>query len=1171
MKKLVILAVFVFLISFSVASDAVIAYAKNNSNSPSIRFWNSSGSGSWGPNLTLSTSGSQVNFAIIKASPDSGKLVIVTQSSDSNLDAYVCMSSCNNSASWQVTNNIGSIASSSERRFDVEFETSSGDAIVVYGVSSLDTTRDLAYKVLPAVNTNFSGITEQYLDDSGHATNVQYTWVRLDRKPSGEELIVTGFDTNNLDINAWVWNGSVWNNQTEISGTSSSNDSENLAVRYAADGSKGMVIGAYSNTGNVTWRYWNGASWSAVGNFDSNGADSDAVEWLNLKADPATDDLQAVIADNDPDLHTAYWNGSTWAVTSNIETNLAQSGFGNLRPVDFEWNPSGSTGRLVWDNGSSSVRDTSQYQRVCSPQCSPPTTAIRIYTASTGGRFITLYRNPTDSDTVNILAASLHSPISNVWNLSSFSFNGTNYTNYGDSVITASGLYEAYESYSIAFFSAPAANVSLIKLSQTALQATPGGIVQFNMTVNNTGAVILNGTITDVLPAGLTFASASPTNTPGPWTFSGLAPGSSLIYHINATVDPGVVDSGTPMVNKTNYVNVTAKPPTGSNVTAESRANVTIYYAEVSVVKAHITPIMPISPGGMVSWQITINNTGETELSSVLVMDTLDSSLVFNSSDTPYGAVSGDGRAINWTIGPILPTGYVVILLNSTASAAGTYYNYVDVVGVPLNGGNVTDSDNAMVGINSSGIGVLKTVSPSAVPFYTNVTYTLSITNNGEVDLVAEVVDTLPVNATYKGTDFTPSSVVGQVITWAGLSLPVGGSIVINYNVSANTSGHSYTNHVNATGMPPNGANVSDNDSATFITYNRTYSPGGDHMGSLSLSLASACDGNVVTVESSGNPLPGAQVVVNGDSAGTTNSSGQVAFQGCDMQGAIVRASKSGYQSQYISVDTLSCAECAAARCSDNSGCSASQECTDGKCTAVACVCGQVLNHQCVQYACCTDSDCAGGEICSGHECVKQYECANDADCLSAEYCDVPAGAAGGSCKDVTGTCGRIANHKFVPYNYECGTEPGCPACPQGELCLQHSCLYGNLTGPDSGFVGENATIGAKEEGKPCAFCDMEIIAPDGTKRYGTTDASGNLILTLDLVGDYSVSLLKNGTALKTMEIESKPAVKPPPSVNPLGIFDNPPLCVAALLALAILAAALWMSRKKKKKYTKGA
>src|SRR5438094_67376 len=69
--------------------------------------------------------------------------IVVTQSDDGYLDAYVCTPTCT------VTNNIGQVWSSApsqpQKRFDIAYEGSSGDALLVYGVLSTDTTRDIAY------------------------------------------------------------------------------------------------------------------------------------------------------------------------------------------------------------------------------------------------------------------------------------------------------------------------------------------------------------------------------------------------------------------------------------------------------------------------------------------------------------------------------------------------------------------------------------------------------------------------------------------------------------------------------------------------------------------------------------------------------------------------------------------------------------------------------------------------------------------------------------------------------------------------------------------------------------------------------------------------------------------------------------------------------------------
>ncbi len=1488
-------------------------------------------------------------FAVIKASPVSQKLVLVTSTNSGNIIGYVCMANCNVSSNWNVSANLGTVYNADNRGFDIEFETSTGDAVLVYAdAGTNNASRDLGYWVLPASASNFSSALGPYYinDTSGHSGDVNYTWVRLDRKPmASEEMIFTAFDISDNDINAWVWNGNNWTNQTELSSdATATNADEALAVRYSADGTKGMAIAGNGTTGNITWRYWNGASWSALGVFDCNGADTDSAHWLNLKADPASDDLQAVIADSADDMHTAYWNGSTWAVTSNIETALSTSATGDVRPVDFEWNPSGSTGVLVWDNNGN-TRDTTQLQRTCAPQCNGATTSQTnlIYNSSTVARFITLYRDPTDNDTTNILAATLHSQIPNAFNLSSFRFNGTNYSNYGDSAILAPAYFAAYESYSIAFYNSTApssiSNVSIVKLNQTALQASPGGTVQFNITVNNTGNTVLNLTVTDALPAGLTFASAYPANTSaGPaWNYTGLAAGGYQVYYLNATVDAGVVnattpirnltnnvsvtakpptgsnvtanssanvtvyyanvtgvkanltaqvasqggmvqylitvnntgnvslnitvndtldaalqynssspagtlnvqninwtfvvasgstqtiylnatvrnypagcqntinylnvtgvppngnsvnattslivpvcladvsviklnqdlgqpspggevefnitvtnngnvtldpvtvidvlpaglifddaapypaisgqqltwnggafdpgdsgviyvwakvnasavDAGTPIINLTNYVNATGSPPNGANVTAESRANVTVYYAnisviklnqtaeqpspggivefnitiknegnvtldpvevmdvlpdgltftdatpypdetggplvwyntgsldpgdsyvlyvsaevddgvvdnintsaalnnkvnvtgtppngddvtanddadvtvyyaEVGVVKAQITPVMPIAPGGLVLWRLTVTNTGAANLDHVLVMDTLDYGLVYNSSATTPDSVSADGLQINWTVGALAPAGFQIIDFYTTANDVGTYYNNVNVIGYPVNGASVNDSNSANVGINSSGIGVTKTVSDAEVYVNANDLYTLNIPNTGEVDLVVEVVDTLPANVIFQGSDVPETSYVGQVVTWSGIPLPVGDSIIINYNVSANATG-TYSNYVVVTGVPQNGGAVSDDDSASFTAGRPASHDNGAGAQPISVSVSSTCDGNLVTVESGGHPLAGAEVKVKGKSIGNTNSKGQIAFEGCDMVDAIVLAKKGGYIPDNVHVDTVACSQCA--QCTSDAECPTDSECTGGKCVQISCECGKIENHACTQYECCSDSQCGQGETCANHACNKPFECTKNTDCSAMEYCAVQAGQAGGDCKPVAGGCGVVSNHAFTPY--ECGVEPGCPSCPSGSVCSDNKCASYAATAPEKGVVGDNATVHVTVDGKPCSACEIVITNPDGTTRTGRTDGNGDLVLPLQQPGSYRISL-PDGSLLRTLTAGVAPKANVVKAGNETPVTSTAPAplpCIlgAILLVLAIVIFYLWQREK---------
>jgi len=448
---LVLIVLGAFFVQSAAASDAVVAYRSNTgsgTNLPKLKFWNSSGNGSWGSEIELPNANSSIQLLMLRSYPALGKLVLVTESNDALLDAYVCTSNCTASASWVVTHDIANVSEAgtnpNERRFDVAFETSTGNALVVYAVSSTNTSRDLGYKILPAGTSNFSGITEQYINDATQSANIAYTWVSLDAKPTAgsNEMALTGFDDSNNTINAWVWNGSSWGNQVTVSSSATAtNSDEALAVRYAADGSKAMVIGGNGTAGNIDYVYWNGASWSAVGTFDITSNTND-VQWLRLKADPSSVGLQAVAVTSGTDLYTAYWNGASWNASNRLESALDSD---TARPADFEWLSSGNTGRLTWDAdaGGSTVN-----QMTCSPNCvNGSDTTISSYSGT--GAWLSLYRNPTTTDNVQILALRMNSTPA----LGSFRFNGTNYTNYGDANITANAATSTplREAYSLAF------------------------------------------------------------------------------------------------------------------------------------------------------------------------------------------------------------------------------------------------------------------------------------------------------------------------------------------------------------------------------------------------------------------------------------------------------------------------------------------------------------------------------------------------------------------------------------------------------------------------------------------------------------------------------------------------------------------------------------------------
>ena len=477
------------------------------------------------------------------------------------------------------------------------------------------------------------------------------------------------------------------------------------------------------------------------------------------------------------------------------------------------------------------------------------------------------------------------------------------------------------------------ANISALKLDQTVLQPSPGGTVQFNMTITNIGNVTLDPTeVVDVLPAGLTYLNAYPvpsSNTSQAFTWNNVGPlaqGASTTIYINATVDAGTVSAITPVLNLTNSMSATGMPPNGDNVTAQSTANVTIYYANISAVKVDATPLPP-SPGGIAQWSINISNPGQVTLNPVFVADALPFGFGFAGASPSPSDISADNASINWTnVGPILAGGSVLILLNSSVDSAianGTYNNTVMVIGTPPNGDSVSDSDVSSIGVFAPAINIVKSVNPSSLLVGGIVTYTLNISNTGSINLSLTVIDELPSHVAFNSSDVPPTNISGQTVTWQNIAIITpSSSFTIVYNVSADMSG-TYANNATAIGTPPNGNNVSDSDSAMFTANPIPISSGGGSSSKTpTLTYTFNCTSGVVsaTVTDSGTPINNLQIRFAkadafGNTYANTNAFG-IAFFNITQNGRYVLESQltSTYLQAYV--DSFQLALCPAANAS---------------------------------------------------------------------------------------------------------------------------------------------------------------------------------------------------------------------------------------------------------------
>jgi len=409
-----------------------ISYRSNTEvyllNSPKERTWNGS---AWSISETeMATAGSAVLWIRAAYCPNSSRRnekIVVTLSSDDYLDAYVW-----NGSAWKVTNNIGQVntAAGTYQSFDIAYEHTSGKVMLVYSVLSTDATRDLGYRIWNG--TNWSN--EAYIDDTGHSSHVNYRWVELESKPKNgfNEIALIAIDIPNSDCNGWIWNGNTWGNYKELENALAAvKDNKLMAVAYEQNSGKAMFAWGYNNY--MESRRWNGTGWENELSAISLGTLN--VRWISMKADPASNRLMAIVIDGSSNLYSVYWDGNAWGSPVLHDDGVTHS---DKRCADFDWEPIGSKGLLVWSTAQNSV----SYKTFTAPSTwSDPSTA-----SNPGGHpWIQLRRNPKNGD-VKILGATLNSNqyiFGFKWNGSALTFEATAFTT--DTTMIA------YECFDIAF------------------------------------------------------------------------------------------------------------------------------------------------------------------------------------------------------------------------------------------------------------------------------------------------------------------------------------------------------------------------------------------------------------------------------------------------------------------------------------------------------------------------------------------------------------------------------------------------------------------------------------------------------------------------------------------------------------------------------------------------
>jgi uncharacterized repeat protein (TIGR01451 family) len=223
----------------------------------------------------------------------------------------------------------------------------------------------------------------------------------------------------------------------------------------------------------------------------------------------------------------------------------------------------------------------------------------------------------------------------------------------------------------------PEADLSLTKTADP-LTLVPGENVTFTITATNDGPLTAtNVAVSDSLPPGLSFVSATPSqgtynNQTGIWTVGNLAPGSNATLEIVATLT-----ATEPVVNRA-QVSASDQPDPdstpGNNVAGEDdqdSVTVPLQVTDLGLTKTASIPVVNV--GEAVTYTLTLTNNGPEAATDVAVTEPLPQEFTLQSVTPSQGTY--DSSTGIWSVGNLAVGSSATLQLVATANAIGSIPN----------------------------------------------------------------------------------------------------------------------------------------------------------------------------------------------------------------------------------------------------------------------------------------------------------------------------------------------------------------------------------------------------------------------------------------------------------------------------------------------------------------
>ncbi len=318
--------------------------------------------------------------------------------------------------------------------------------------------------------------------------------------------------------------------------------------------------------------------------------------------------------------------------------------------------------------------------------------------------------------------------------------------------------------------------LTLVKSANTA-NATVGSTVTYTINLTNSGNIAATTTVTDPIPAGTAFVPGSVTvngsTVPGGNIATGVPVGSIPSGGTSTVTFQVVVQSlpSPPQLANQASAAYTFTVPDGRTTAGSAVSNtLTIPVALPNVTAVKSSSVPDTAVGETFTFSIAVANNGIASVTNVTLTDTLPAGVVLVAGSVTVGGVAQPSAnpASGIAIGTLAAGSSTTVAFQVTSSSLPTPATFANRASVAYSSGafsGVTLSNTVTVPVYQPILSAAKSVDRTVATVGDTITYTVFVSNTGNLAAQTTLTDTVPA-----GTTFVPGSVTVNTVSVPGAS-----------------------------------------------------------------------------------------------------------------------------------------------------------------------------------------------------------------------------------------------------------------------------------------------------------------------------------------------------------------------------------------------------------------